>query len=270
VDIFERTIRGLEVGLKVGDIATFELVTCGVDDDASEVLARAELELFSAIPVRAPRAIVGVLEHDGAREGRVADVMRPLDDSLLVAFDEPIKGFLPKLLETPYRLVVRGSQIEGIVTWSDVHKLPVRLLVFALITHLEMLMADAIVAHYGEDGWIDVMKRARQQKLVEKIATLRAGELDPPLIELTEFADKKELLMTIPISGLDMGIRTAKSELRRIGELRDRVAHAAGFVEDHRALHRFVAVLSSAEKWIARLSDEGSSARGASQVDRSV
>jgi hypothetical protein len=70
--------------------------------------------------------------------------MRRPDDGLLVASDEPLKRFIPLLVESPYRLVVRGTRIEGIVTNSDVHKLPVRLLAFALVTHLEMTMADVI------------------------------------------------------------------------------------------------------------------------------
>lgn len=253
MDIFERTIRGLEVGLKVGDIATFDLCTCSVDDDVAEVLGRSDLELFSAIPVRGHSAIVGVLERSTAVRGRVGEAMRPLDDSLLVAFDEPIKGFIPKLQETPYRLVVRGAQIDGIVTWSDVHKLPVRLLVFALITHLEMLMAEAIVEHYGEDGWLGALKPKRREKVNEKSATLRADELDPPLIELTEFADKKELLVAGPIADWELGSSRARDELRRIEDLRNKVAHASGFVNDHGDLARFVGVLASAEEWIARL-----------------
>lgn len=253
MDIFERTIRGLEAGLKVGDIATFDLRTCNLDDDVDEVLERDDLEPFSAIPVRGHGAIVGVLERSRTARGRVGEAMRPLDDSLLVAFDEPIKGFIPKLQETPYRLVVRGAQIDGIVTWSDVHKLPVRLLVFTLITHLEMLMAEAIVEHYGEDGWLGALKPKRREKVNEKIATLRKDELDPPLIELTEFADKKELLVAGPIGDLEIGARKARDELRRIEDLRNKVAHASGFVNDHADLQRFVRVLASAEAWIARL-----------------
>jgi hypothetical protein len=257
MDIFERTIRGLEVGLKVGDIATFDLATCSVKDDAGEVLGREELELFSSIPVRDNGPIVGVLERSATTNGHVSEAMRPLDDSLLVTFDEPIKSFIPTLLDTPYRLVVRGPQIDGIVTWSDVHKLPVRLLVFALITHLEMLMAEAIVDHYGDDNWIHAMKPARQDKFYEKLGALRNDELDPPLIELTEFADKKELLLAGPMAKLDIGGRKAMSQLRRIAELRDKVAHAAGFVDDQHALPKFVAVLNSAEEWIERLQNRG-------------
>ena len=62
--------------------------------------------------------------------------MRRLDDGLLVASDKPMKRFVPLLVESPHRLVVRDTRIEGIVTSSDVHKLPLRLLAFALVTHL--------------------------------------------------------------------------------------------------------------------------------------
>jgi hypothetical protein len=155
-DSFERTVRGLEVGLKVGDIATFELATCVVDDDASEVLARPELEAFSAIPVRGPHAIVGVLERNGAREGRVADALSP---------------------GRPWSADRRHRDLERCA------QLPARLLVFALITQLETLMADAIVARFGDRAWIDEMK-PKGRVLKEKIELLRARELDPPLIEL--------------------------------------------------------------------------------------
>ncbi|MEM2123769.1 MAG: hypothetical protein QXL43_00335, partial [Methanolinea sp.] len=88
-----------------------------------------------------------------------------------------------------------------------------------------------------------------------KLELLRAADLDPSLIELTEFSDKKELLLAGPIPGPEIGRRKAMSELRRISTLRDQVAHAAGFVDDHRDFQRFVDVLASAEAWIARLQD---------------
>jgi hypothetical protein len=54
----------------VGDIATFELATCDVDDVAGEVLARLDPEAFSAIPMRHARPIGGVLERSSASGGR--------------------------------------------------------------------------------------------------------------------------------------------------------------------------------------------------------
>jgi predicted transcriptional regulator len=72
---------------------------------------------------------------DRLLDGRRA-VLRELRLGLLVASDEPLKRIIPLLVESPHRLVVQGTRIEGIVTSSDVHKLPVRLLAFALVTHL--------------------------------------------------------------------------------------------------------------------------------------
>jgi hypothetical protein len=75
---------------------------------------------------------------------------------VLVSAAKPLKGFIPLLTRTPYRLVVRGSRIEGIVTRGDVHKLPVRLRVFALVTHLEMTMAEHIRrTSVGDDWFVD-------------------------------------------------------------------------------------------------------------------
>jgi hypothetical protein len=252
-DVFGRTIRGLEVGLKVGDIATFDLQTCDVDDDAEEVLQRPELEPFSAVPAVESGRVVGVLERNGRGDGKVRNASRALDDSILVAFEEPLKSFLPLLVDSPYRLVLQGSRIEGIVTWSDVHKLPVRLLVFALVTHLELTMADAIVSAWPSDSWLDKMKTQRRAKVDEKIAQLRGDELDPPLIELTEFADKAQLVVRIGGFPLETTKRRALNELGKLERLRNKVAHAATLASDHAGYCDFVARLGLVEEWLARI-----------------
>ena len=63
---------------------------------------------------------------------------------MLVSAEEPLPKFLPTLVSSPYRLVVRGVEIRGIVTLSDVAKLPVRLMAFTLAIHVEVVLADVI------------------------------------------------------------------------------------------------------------------------------
>lgn len=159
-------MKGLETGLKVGDIATYGFLCCQADEDASEVMQRAELLPYDCIPVKKGGHIAGVLERNGeVAPGTAGDVMRALHDGLLVAADEPLKGFIPLLVDTPHRLVVRGSRIEGIVTSSDIHKLPVRLLAFALVTHLEMTMAAVIGHTWEDDRWIELLNDGRRAKV---------------------------------------------------------------------------------------------------------
>lgn len=66
MDVFERTIRGLDVGLKVGDIATFDLRTCDVDEEAGDVLAREDLAALT--PPRAELGRVAQLESTSSSQ----------------------------------------------------------------------------------------------------------------------------------------------------------------------------------------------------------
>jgi hypothetical protein len=179
--------------------------------------------------------------------------MRRLDDSLLVSAHDPLKSLVRLLGTTPYRLVVDDARILGIVTRSDVHKLPMRLLVFALVTHLELLMAEIITTLIPGDAWINKLSGARRENFENKRTELRSANFDPPLIELTDFCDKRHL--ALPLLGeLDIGRRKAQSELRRIEDLRNKVAHAAGSATDQRQFARFVETFGTAEAWIRRLS----------------
>lgn len=254
-DIFDATMRSLEAGLTVGDVATFDLESCGTGDTVRDVLVASRFDLFDAIPVKEDDRVVGVLERgeSSASDATVESSMRRLDDSLLVSAHDPLKTLVTLLHATPYRLVVDDGRILGIVTRSDVHKLPMRLLVFALVTHLELLMAEIIRTRMSDDAWVAALAVDRREKFEEKRTKLRSSNFDPPLIELTEFCDKRDLVLPL-LGELDIGKRKAQSELGRVEELRNRVAHAAGFASNQHEYLRFVGTFESAEAWIRRLS----------------
>jgi hypothetical protein len=252
--IFDRTMKGLESGLKVGDIATYGFLSCGAADDAAEVMNRPELLPYDCIPVRETDNVVGVLERNGDVDpGTARDRMRGLHDGLLVGAEEPLKGFIPLLVGTPHRLVVRGSRIEGIVTSSDVHKLPVRLLAFALVTHLEMMMAAVIAHKWENDAWMGLLNESRQAKVKQKFEELRTEDFDPPLIEVTDFCDKRDVLATGEVLSVPSRAQAVK-HFKRIEELRNSVAHAATYAQNKDQLAKFVELLDLTEAWIGRLS----------------
>jgi len=254
LDVFERTMSALEAGLLVRDIATFEISTCDCEEPAESVFSRPELEGYDFVPVRNEARVVGVLERPACLQGKsAAACMRALDDSVLVSAEEPLKRFLPLLCDAEYRLVVRGTSIEGIVTRGDVHKLPVRLLAFALVTHLETTMADVIARQSPDDAWLGLLSPARRQKVEEKLAVLRARHLDPPLVELTEFADKRDLLAKQGHLGRGKERERATKDLRDVEDLRNVVAHAATYAQSEPGLREFLRVLDLTERHIGAL-----------------
>src|SRR4051794_5049764 len=140
------TMRGLEHGLCVGDIAVFELETCSPDERVADVQRRVRRFDFDNVPIRQNKTITGVVEEIKAfsEHELVGEVATPLSEQMLVAASVPLTSFLPTINQQPYRLVVAEAGIKGLVTPSDVVQLPVRLLVFALLAHLEELMRAAI------------------------------------------------------------------------------------------------------------------------------
>jgi len=52
---------------------------------------------------------------------------------------------------------VDGTAIAGIVTWSDLLKVPVTVLAFSLIAQLELAMSCRIKEEYGDrTSWLDL------------------------------------------------------------------------------------------------------------------
>lgn len=83
--------------------------------------------------------------------------------------------FIEEIDAKPYRLVVAGGGIAGIVTWSDLQKLPVRASLFGLITGLELAMSRAIRLRYldGEE-WLRQLDDNEQRKIERRIGRSRA------------------------------------------------------------------------------------------------
>jgi hypothetical protein len=249
-DILQTTLAGLETGLRVRHITTYALDTCRPDDDVQDVLADERLKDFDCIPVRDGGSIVGYVQREPHVRGRAHDQMRSIVESVLVSADLPLTQFMPLVPERPFRLVLDGATIRGIVTWSDLQKLPVRLFVFSLVAHLELLMTRVINSRCpNPETWFSCLSPARQGKVRQDFKRFQQERLDPPLIEFTSFGDKRQVLKEI--LSLDAVASTELLELNT--ELRDKVSHAGGYAETPDAVRNFARRLALAMRWIEQL-----------------
>jgi hypothetical protein len=238
-----RIANTLSEGLRVRHIANFGLITCNSTDDPNEVLSRSALAEFDQIPILEESRITGVLE-------RKARVPRPLDDSVLVSADEHLGGFIFTLKHQPYRLVVDGTAIRGIVTWSDLLKTPVLLFAYSLLANLELLMNAAIMKKYGDDDrWVKELDSKEQKFINGRSKRLEKENLLLPAIELADFAHKAKVIQTPFLSRLDFD-----SDLAKLVKLRNSVAHVHKVVRNDADLHRFVEQLETTMAWTKALS----------------
>lgn len=251
-DDFQTTILALEKGLQVEHVATFPFQECKFDDDIEFVLAAKHLHSFDQIPVRCGSSIVGIVERENclSKRGKVEKCMTHLDNYVLAAAETSLMDFITS--EALYRLVLRGSKIEGIITRSDLIKLPVRLLAFSLITHVETLLNRVIRATgEKEEILLSYLSPKRQGEISKSLRKLKEQkrELDP--LELTYLSDKRMI-----ISNLRIFHEEQLAELKEINALRNTVAHQDNYTESENLEQEFTKRLRLARHWIILLPEK--------------
>jgi hypothetical protein len=254
-DILGVTMAGLEAGFKVFHIAAFDLEVCAPDTSVGSVLNDPKLMDFDHIPVSEGSRIVGMLERGPLiGPGTVLDHMNRLDGGMLVSAEEPLPRFLPTLAESPYRLVVRGTKIEGIVTLSDIAKLPVRLLAFTAVAHLEAVITKAIRSDCPNDDkkWLSLMGEQRTgiEKRLEERRRQNIHLLSP--IEVAFLSEKITVISRL------RRLTRLENDRKLITDFRNSLAHDGDFVMECKGISGLLDRLRLVEDWIDKLKWDGS------------
>ncbi|MDE2979928.1 MAG: CBS domain-containing protein [Gemmatimonadota bacterium] len=266
----------LHAGLTVELIQTprDDLVTCCPQEKAAEVLDRnlagngAQGETYDYLPVEDRGEIVGLFrtrrgDENPPMEGQAVEtLMDPLSPRNLIGSDGTILDFLREVDERPYRLVVSGNGISGLVTWSDLQKLPVRTAVFGLITGFELEMIRAIRRAYPSgDAWSEHLGSDAKERVDRLIQRSRKNDSEVDSLLYTTFRDKAKILLNIDGPGVWVGSRSRNmAQLRTINDfLRNPVAHARDYVaarEDVERLQAMIQGLLSLRDQVATWSPE--------------
>lgn len=239
-----------------------DLRTCRVNEPLVDVVSRNK-EGFDFFPVTGPSAqeqdrIVGLVElatfrQDRAPDGVVREHMHSLGEDNLIGGDASILSFIKSADQHPCRLVVSGSRIEGLVSLSDLQKLPVRAALFALITHLEIIMAAAIRRDCRETTkWKDRLSAERQSKLATKLQDAVKDDSWVDDLLFTEFADKVTIISK---SGSFRESKTGfAANMRTVEKLRNHLAHANEYAANRDAAAAVCKTVRIIDAWIEHLS----------------
>src|SRR6185437_15107582 len=148
-----------------------------------------------------------------------------LSEDTIIGADSSILEFISDADQKPCRLVVSGTSVVGLVSLSDLQRLPVRAALFALITGFEITMLIAIRKWYSdEEEWLSSLSEGRREILKQQKATALERDSLVDALLFTQFSDKKQLLLK-KYQG-----KRSKASLRdalsKIEKLRNFVAHA--------------------------------------------
>jgi len=173
---------------------------------------------------------------------------------MLIAADAGISRFLSNARTSPCRLILDGERITGLVSKSDLQKLPVRSLLFHIVTHLELAMAAWIRRHFPDDTvWLGVLTASRREAVEERYRGLAEARLAIDRLTATMFADKRAVILRT--AALPMSRNRAKADFEAIEALRDAVAHIGDYALSQEAADRTIDTVALTRFWIATLHD---------------
>lgn len=224
--IFENRIH-------VRHIAVFDLRTCGPNEDAELAKIRMSAGEFDWFPVKTKHTVTGYVERTNLGPGRCRDYRKTFVESDFIRIEAPVIALVQRLRELPRVFVTEGGTVVGIATRGDLQKAPVRMLLFGLVTLLEMQMLRLVKEHYPNDSWKSSIRpgRLRYAREVQAERIKRNEAID--LVDCLQFGDKRDLLLRSPIACEHLGITSktrTRDTLREAEKLRDKLAHGQDLV----------------------------------------
>ena len=183
--------------------------------------------------------------------------MRPLSEENLIGADASILDFVRDADHQRCRLVVSGPDISGLVSLSDLQRLPVRAALFAIVTHLEITMTNWIRLEFnGRDDWLGGLSQGRREKVLKKVEEAKSGDAYIDTLLFTEFGDKVTIIKKGP--NFAWGKTSFEDDLAKIQALRNSLAHASDYANTQAHARDVCKTVRLTDSWIKRLTQRAS------------
>ncbi len=219
-----------ESEILVRHIATYELFAPEPQEDAASVRQQMADRKIDVAPLKEHPDYHRYIDAKELSNGHCGKYAHSIDVTMIVAETLPVAALFETLQKQPFLFVLQGRNIVGIVTKADLQRVPVRILMFGLITLLEMNLRESIREYYGDDDWIRVLDdEERLQKAQDLQAKRISKDASIGLLECTQLCDLKEIIARGPLLQkilLGMSKNQFRTRLKQIEKYRNDLAHA--------------------------------------------
>jgi hypothetical protein len=167
------------------------------DAEVTEVLHWMQAHNFDVIGVETGDTVSGYVECSSlieGKSGKCGDYQRVFHPKELIAISTPLIKLLPILQQTQRLFVLDCNQVNGIVTCGDLQKAPARMLLFGLVTLLEMNLLRLVRIYYPQDSWQKVLKPERLEVAQRLWRESQERNEATDLLDYLQFCDKRELI----------------------------------------------------------------------------
>lgn len=217
-----------ETNITIDSIAE-RLMLCESGDSSLIIKEELTKRNFDVIGVRDGNEIIGYVERGDLEEGTIRDYVRPFHTREIISDSTPLIQFLHLFKNRRRMFVLEKNEVTQLITYADLQKPPVRILIFGYMTLLEMNLGELIQVKYENQSWQGFLGGNRLTKAEALFKERQAKNEDISLIECLQISDKMQIIMNAP-GLLDHFEIQSKSEWKRttaqVRDLRDRIAHS--------------------------------------------
>ncbi len=212
------------------------LKAVSAEESVTEVLHWMKMQDFDVVGIKTGEKITGYVERSSlisAKSGKCSDYQRLFHPQELIAISTPLLKLLPILQQTPRLFVLDCNQVSGIITCGDLQKAPARMLLFGLVTLLEMNLLRLVRLYYPQDSWQKILKPERLEVAQKLWRESQERNEATDLLDYLQFCDKRELVLNQPELLQQLGLKSKRFGerfLKSAEQLRNRLAHAQNLV----------------------------------------
>ena len=152
----------------------------------------------------------------------------PLHAGMFMATDSSLMAFVETADQQRFRLLIDAGEIVGLVTLSDLQRLPVYSLLFGLVIAVEALLVEWIrrCCRNDPDGWLRALSPRRQEIIESYYLRSRSSNVAIDRLSCASLSD--EIAVALKLGLMKDGDANHRKMLGLV-TLRDDVCHAKEF-----------------------------------------
>ena len=185
-------------------------------------------EHYDVLGVEQNETVVGYVVQSQLSVGKTTNYIHKFAPGEFIASTTPLIEALPLFKDRDWLFVLERTEIRSLVTKGDLQKPPVRMLLFSLISLLEMHFLQLVRVCYPGDSFQQHLTHHRLDKAKGHLAELRKRNLEIDLMACLQIIDKSRLLLEVAdlMEHLRLGTREeAKKFFKDIQTIRDDLSH---------------------------------------------
>ena len=223
--------KTLDDSLLVCHIST-KLEVCRGNQPAAEVQTYMAQHNFDVIALLDGDRISRYVSRGRLGDGTCHENGIPIESGEIISSTTPLIDVLPIMKNREHLFVLDGYKLASIVTSADLQKPPVRMLLFGLVSLLDMFMLVLVRRHYSEELLRSTLNPQRLEAAQKLYDERRARNEEIDLADCLQIGDKRDLIVKV-VAPAQLGFDSRRGACKlfiNAQRLRDRLAHSQDLV----------------------------------------